>query len=399
MKPPVLLALTSHGNAPYLMVTRLARALGNVQVVIPDYYGDPQRKILMEEMPGCESQVYLSRELGELLSPLLLEGESGKSFSEFGENLADPANPKSITAIENSLGALLRNGFAAISMDGRSSSRFSLSDFAGVLNTTLPLRVNLPVHVFFFTAWMSDLYGILPQGDVSKESKEALEKLETFADLWRRVESTYSHSFIPRIHALSYRKDKIKGVIHTPPLAFKRPIVNKLQQKSILFIPSGTRTDVHSLNRLAKQLPERYHRLVLGHLRNHGDFSAEQFSRVNGSVFGDTNLSGVVARGGWGTIWECLANIKPLAVSRMTYAEDPEMGHTQVTLEKVGLGLVVDGSILPFLEPDRLQQISQSIQQVREEDKQIFGSWADDGIGFIAHTLRSLLPNWMPNAS
>ncbi len=85
MTPPVLLALTSHGNAPYLMATRLARALGNVRVVIPDYYGNPQRKILMEELPGCESQVYLSRELGKLLMPLLLDANSETSFSEFGE--------------------------------------------------------------------------------------------------------------------------------------------------------------------------------------------------------------------------------------------------------------------------------------------------------------------------
>ena len=331
--------------------------------------------------------------------PLLLDGSRDLSFSEFGKTLADPTNPNGIIAIENSLGEMLRDGFAAESLDGRSRTRFSLSDFSGILNTTLPLRVNLPVHVFFFTAWMSDLYGIIPEGDLSEESVIAQEKLKPFADLWRRVEFTYTHAFIPRIHAFSYCKDKIKDVISTPPLAFKRPIVNQLKQRSILFIPSGTRTDVHSLNHLAAQTPENYERLVLGHLRNHGDFSASRFARVNASVFGDPSLSGVVARGGWGTIWECLANIKPLAVPRMSYAEDPEMGHTQVTLDKTGLGMVLDGSILPFLESDRLQQISQSIQQVREEDKRIFGSWADDGIGFIAHSLRTQLPNWLPIAS
>jgi hypothetical protein len=75
------------------------------------------------------------------------------------------------------------------------------------------------------------------------------------------------------------------------------------------------------------------------------------------------------------------------------------MGHTQVTLEKTGLGMVLEGSILPFLEDGRLQQITESIRQVRDEDKRIFGSWADDGIGFIAHSLRNQLPDWLPDAS
>ncbi len=176
-------------------------------------------------------------------------------FQNSEKFLADPTNPNGITAIENSLGEMLRVGFVAESLDGNSHNRFSLSDFAGVLNSTLPLRVNLPVHIFFFTAWMSDLYGIIPDGDVSIESQMAQEKLKPFTDLWRRAESTYTHSFIPRIHAFRYCKDKIKDVIHTPPLAFKRPIVNQLKQRSILFIPSGTRTDVHSLNHLAAQSP------------------------------------------------------------------------------------------------------------------------------------------------
>ena len=60
MNPPALLALTSHGNAPYLMAARLARALGNIRVVIPDYYGDPQRKILREELPGCRNRRSIS---------------------------------------------------------------------------------------------------------------------------------------------------------------------------------------------------------------------------------------------------------------------------------------------------------------------------------------------------
>jgi len=392
MNPIVFLALTSHGNAPYLMVTRLARALGNVRVVIPDYYGNSQHKILKEELPECKHLVYLSREMGKILSPLLLDGSLNSSFAEFGSRIANPSNPQGVDQIENSLGKLLMDGIPATSLDGLDTTRYQLKDFAGVLNTTLPVRVNLPLHVFFFTAWMSDLYGALPPGDDTAASHKTHEMLAPYASLWKRVEDTYTHAFIPRIHAFSYREQPISRVVHTPPLAFKRKVVNQLPGKSLLFIPSGTRTDVHVLNRLAVEMSVNYQRLVLGHLRDHGDFPAQMFKRVNASTFGDASLTGVIARGGWGTIWECLANEKPLGVPRLTFADDPEMGHSQATISHTGLGKIVDESLLPFLKDESLADIKKHIQQIRAEDRRQFGSWADDGIGFIAHTLQSQLP-------
>jgi hypothetical protein len=397
MNPPVFLALTSHGNAPYLMVTRLARALGNARVLIPDYYGNTQHKILKEELPECQHLVYLSRELGEILSPLLLDGSQNSSFAEFGSRVANPANPQGVDQIENALGKLLVDGIPATSLDGLDKTRYLLKDFTGVLNTTLPLRVNIPLHVFFFTAWMSELYGTLPPGDDSTASRKTHEMLAPYASLWRRAEAAYTHAFIPRIHAFSYREQPIPRVIHTPPLAFRRPVIQQLTGKSILFIPSGTRTDVHHLNRLAVETTADYQRLVLGHLRDHGDFPSHVFKRVNASSFGDEHLTGVIARGGWGTIWECLANEKPLAVPRLTFADDPEMGHTQAAIMHTGLGRIMDDSILPFLADESLSEIKQRIQQIRAEDKRHFASWADDGIGFIAHTLRSHMPELSVN--
>jgi hypothetical protein len=73
------------------------------------------------------------------------------------------------------------------------------------------------------------------------------------------------------------------------------------------------------------------------------------------------------------------------------------MGHTQAAILHTGLGRILDDSILPFLADESLSEIKQRIQQIRAEDKRQFASWADDGIGFIAHTLRSHIPELSVN--
>ncbi len=124
MNTPALLAITSHGNAPYLMASRFAKALGNNPVVIPHYYGDAQISILRDEIPEMSGRIYLSTELGELFKPLLLDAEKELSFSEFGALLARDDNPFSARAIENKLAKVLEEGIPATSLDGVDHKRF-----------------------------------------------------------------------------------------------------------------------------------------------------------------------------------------------------------------------------------------------------------------------------------
>ncbi len=265
MTSRILLGLTSHGNAPYLMATRFARALGDHSIVIPHYYGDVQTAILREEIPEMSGRVYLSRELGELFRPLLLDAGNGKTFPEFGSMLARDNHTFSTRSIENKFNKMLEEGLPAVSLDGTEHKRFQKSDFAAVINTTLPIRVDLPRSYFFFTARMSDLYGLAPDGDDSCETREAVSELQPYAKLWAEVEATFDREFIPRINAFSYRSQNADPkVIHTPPFAFTRPEIHILERKSFLFVPSGTRTDLSKLHQIAATIPSEYDSLVLG---------------------------------------------------------------------------------------------------------------------------------------
>jgi hypothetical protein len=388
---PALLAITSHGNAPYLMASRFAKALGNSPVVIPHYYGDTQISILRDEIPEMSGRIFLSTKLGKLFKPLLLDAEKGLRFTEFGALLVKDDNPFSVRAIENMLVKLLDEGIPATSLDGVEDKRFYRSDFSATINTTLPIRVNLPRSYFFFTAKMSDLYGLPPAGDNSVDTMSAVDDLLPYAKLWAEVEDTFDIEFIPRINAFSYRQNYLAPkVIHTPPFAFARPVVNLLSRESILIVPSGTRTDLGKLHQIAESIPPEYDRLILGSMGSNRDFPENIYRYVGANVFGDPKLIGVISRGGWGTIWECLANIKPDALASTTFVEDPEMGHTQKTMEKLGLAEIINGSAASFLKEEIREKIVVKMNKEKEIDIQQFGPYANDGYGYIASKIHEM---------
>jgi hypothetical protein len=391
MNIPALLAITSHGNAPYLMASRFAKALGDYPVVIPHYYGDAQISILQDEIPEMCGRIFLSTELGDLFKPLLLDAEKGLRFSKFGASLARNDNPFSARAIENKLSKVLDEGIQATSLDGTEHKRFYRSDFSATINTTLPIRVNLPWSYFFFTAKMSDLYGLSPEGDSSIDTMNAVADLLPYAKLWAEVEDTFDIEFIPRINAFSYRQNyHAPKVVHTPPFAFARPIVNILNKESFLIVPSGTRTDLKKLHQIADSIPPEYERLVLGSKGLNRDFPEKKYRYVNATIYSDPLLKGVISRGGWGTIWECLVNVKPDALAQTSFVEDPEMGHTQKTMEKLGLAKIINGSAASFLQDETRENIIIKMVEEKKIDLQQFGNYADDGYGYIASKIHEM---------
>ncbi|MBA4419989.1 MAG: hypothetical protein C0391_02465 [Anaerolinea sp.] len=389
MKVPALLALTSHGNAPYLMAARFARALGDYIVVIPDYYGEMQAAILKEEIPQMNKRVFLSKELGDLFKPLLLDSSTGVNYARFGAKLVDENNPMNAKQIEGKLAAMLKDGIPARSLDGSTQKRFQPEEFCAVINSTLPLRVDLLHSIFFFTGRMSRLYGTVPPGEEEPEAHQTVDELAAYAKLWVEVEDTFDVEFIPRINALSYREDAAdERIIFTPPLTFTRPISRKLERPGILFVPSGTRTDLYKLHRVAETLPAEFQPLVLGSNSNNPDFPADKFTYVRADIFGDANLAGVVSRGGWGTIWECQSNLKPAALVRTSFVEDPEMGHSQFVLKERGLVEILDDSISPFLAAGKLEQLKNTFIKESKLDEILFGEFAGNGFAFMADKLR-----------
>jgi len=231
-------------------------------------------------------------------------------------------------------------------------------------------------------------------GEIQPGTSAALKMLEPFARLWADVEETFDTAFVPRINAFSGQAEHPDDrMILTPPLAFKRKVSVNLEKPGILFVPSGTRTDLEKLLQTAVTIPAEYQKLVLDSGGSNPDFPVDQFTCVNAEVFGDSNLAGVVSRGGWGTIWECLVNQKPTAMVQTSFEEDPEMGHSQAALTALGLAETIEASIKLFLKPDVIRILTSNMRMEQEKDLELFGDLAGDGFAYMAEQTKTLWLN------
>jgi hypothetical protein len=390
MKRQPILAITSHGNAPYLMAAKLAHELGDQLVVIPHYYGHTQERILEDEIPTGGKSIFLSKELGNLLWPLLFDHQNSHSFTDFSNTISNTQNQAGILQTENRLGQMLADGIPATSLDGTQNIRFAREDFWGAINLAQPLLVNLSQQVFFFTGILSKVYGTLPDGCNDTASIQACELNQPYARLWKRFEDRCPVKFIPRIHACSYHHGLDQSVIPTPPLAVRRAPVTMLSNPGVLFSPSGTQTDTDKLKSVSTQIPADYEKYVLTGRNSQEEFVPAGFRQVSADVYSDPRLEWVISRGGWGTTWECLMNKKPLLVVQTTYQEDPEMGHTQKSLDQLGLAAIWNGAGTGFPDDLERDRIHARMQVEQQEDERVFGPFARNGYAFIAKKIREL---------
>ena len=142
----------------------------------------------------------------------------------------------------------------------------------------------------------------------------------------------------------------------------------------VLFSPSGTGTDVKRLTEFAGLVPNSLKKYVLAGMRDTADFPEQQFLRVNASSYADPAIQWVASRGGWGTVWECEMNMKPMIVVETTFVDDPEMGHSQKALEQLGLAKVFRSGQDGFPTEQDRARIYSRLQEERNTDE--IGIWS-----------------------
>jgi hypothetical protein len=219
-----------------------------------------------------------------------------------------------------------------------------------------------------------------------------ISKQRGLAEAWNLVERDAAIRYVPRINAFSYQNRIESDLVYTPPFAPRRDRTELLENETILFVPSGTGTDVQKLERIKTSIPKQFQILEM----TSDGFSKAGFDKTNSTgrsaIYGDTQLQAVIFRGGWGTVWECLQNGIPMGVVRTTYLEDPEMGHSHLSLERLGLGRILDESIKPMLQGTELESIRTRITDEQNQDILEFGNLSQNGFEFIAEDLQRSFP-------
>ena len=354
------LVLPAHGNAPYLLGVRLLRNVADC-ICLPDFYGDAQRSILREEFPADADRIFLSGELGALLRPLLLDRASTPDIDSFSRSVRE-----NVDAISKSLETLCRDGLSAVSLNNetRTFPRFDLA-----LNTGLPVHAPTRPAFFAFVGKMSAIYELSPY-----QSADIL----ALAQTWKQIEASFERMFIPRLNSLSYLDYDQSGITFTPPFARPYPHDDTaLPQGSALVIASGTGLDVEKLLQLTASHPAHYVTL--------SDSPAQvPFARVPSGVWGNGSLSAVLARSGFGSIWQAMVNQKPIGVIRPRPQDDPEVFHNAQVVEWSGIGRILDDNAAPLFES--LPRFTSAIRGQLDVEMEQFQTV--DGIAYTSADLR-----------
>ena len=357
------LVLPAHGNAPYLLGVRLLRNVSDF-ICLPDFYGDAQRSILREEFPADADRIFLSGELGSLLRPLLLDRASTPDIDSFSRSVRE-----NVDAISKTLETLCRDGLSAVSLNNetRIFPRFDLA-----LNTGLPVHAPTRPAFFAFVGKMSAIYELSPY-----QSADIL----ALAQTWKQIEASFERMFIPRLNSLSYLDYDQSGITFTPPFARPYPHDDTaLPQGSALVIASGTGLDVEKLLKLTSSHPTNYFTL--------SDSPTQiPFARVSSTAWGNPNISAVLARSGFGSIWQAMVNQKPIGVIRPDAKADPEVFHNAKTVEWSGIGAVLDESVMPLT--DGLAHFSSKLNEQMKINIGMFGTM--NGIEYASAQLTRYL--------
>jgi hypothetical protein len=357
------LVLPAHGHAPYLLGVRLLKNVAD-EILLPDFYGATQQRILREEFPADADRIFLSPQLGALLKPLLLDQAFTPDVDSFSRSVRE-----NFATTSRALDTLCRDGIPAVSLHNQ-PKKFSRFDLA--LNTGLPVLSPLRPVFFAFVGRMSAIYELSPYQSAD---------IRTLAETWKLIEATFACMYVPRLNSLSYLDYDPSGITFTPPFARPYPRDDTaIPHGATLVIASGTGLDVEKLLQLAASHPADY-------VTFSGSPECVPFARVPSAVWGNGSLSAVLARSGFGSIWQAQVNQKPIGVVRPHPQDDPEVFHNAKAVEWSGIGAALDESVMPLV--DGLARFSENLKAQMEIDLGMFGTM--NGIEYAsAHLARYL---------
>ena len=358
MTQHVIFVNPSHGNEPYILGTQIAKALGErlkkkgheITIILPYIYtkGERQLRILEKEV-GLDANCILDKKLGSFYHELLFQGNDFKKYLEaICTKRAD---------VERRVREHLTETYKPITIELNIGSRFTSG---------------APTY-YAFPALLSELLHYALKESVLKElfTEELLHKTLT---LVKEVDSRYKKIFIPSYHLFSW--DKTRKLhpteIPTPPLKpLVTPSKKNIPKGSVFCMISGTDSEVENILERARLLQKQGTHVLVAPLTLTEEF--EKMSPLD--AIPNPNLTKVITRAGWGTLWICQQAGVEVEVIPYTPNDDPEIFYNLKTLENI-----------PLLEGTATQ-------------RELFGEENMDGIAFVANKIVEDLQLLIPLSS
>jgi hypothetical protein len=305
-----------HGNEPYILGANIAKNLSErleqkqgfaPTIIMPDLYGERQRRILKEEGLVSEKMVFDKR-IGNTSKPLLFAN------ADFNKNLIN---------------------VLAFQEDIQRTVRYELSKYSGSIIeiNTGAMYTSEELSFFAYPITYTELF---EETWCEEELVETIDlsNLEICHNIMQKVEQDIDLFFIPSYNPFSYQSERRLNTrkIATPPL---KPMLAKdlqeIQENSVYVMFSGTGTQTGELSEVVRKLEEEGRNVIIPYWVN----KDMDIQRAGPNIINNSNLTKVIGRAGWGIIWTCQNAGTKFEHLPYIVGDEPEIYFNIETLETV----------------------------------------------------------------
>lgn len=326
----------AYGFGPFLRTTELALATSDeifkntgerLGVIVPWVYGEPQKRILLEEFGSVlESRpdaIVLDKRIGAQLE-LLFYGEKGyeESLRFFYKNHL---------RVTDAINHYIANGIVAETMFGEP---ISISKSAIAFCISRAPRAYFDIEPSYYTSfgYVSQIHEMsLDVAEIGSDRKLREETIPLLID----IEKKHRLHFISEpgtFNFLEKSNNRYVGEILTPPNALEPKTPQCLDIKKGIYV---TITGIPGLERLFQEA----HQLGFQFYSNKSKIVPDSIQALP-HVLRCPQISLHFARAGWGSIWYSMFTGVPLVVPKYDSHDDPEIFFNNICVEKLGLGIV-----------------------------------------------------------
>jgi len=321
------------GFGPFVRALDLAREIRSelrkklreqIVVVVPWVYGDAQKRIIEEEVTNNTeliNSIYLSKDLGDCLKPLLFNGNHFNKTLEAIVNQFEKQKQKLNSLLKSTLQVV--NLVGEVKMLAGSSIRLEVSRNP-VIST--PIECAYYTSIGYFTEILQQL---LIEQELGTIDYSLIEKtLPTV----QKLETDFRIHFQPKINSLSFKQDRsslFPSEVTTPPLLRKPAHCSLSIDKGIYISLSG----ISGLNIL-------YEEAMQLQVRKYANYNYDGLTPdciLPPSVISHHSITGIFARAAWNTIWLSNLTQTPLICPEYTEGDNPEIFFNLKTIQKYEL--------------------------------------------------------------
>ena len=338
----------AYGTGPYLRTTELALAFNDelekhgmerLGIIVPQVYGEKQKRIMFEEFSGNADEIFLDEKLGKIL---------GSVF--YGDNTYEEALLKwsnNVKEISAEAKKHLSGKISAISLSGK-TAEIDGGDIVLELNRSP--RIRYDVAPSYFTT-----FGYI--GEILENVKNVPEnKISVRRDLLNKgIKAANWVEANQNIHAIAYPatfswqstyKARYDSEILAPPISRPYPDNSEIFEPGVFV----TITGIPGLERLyadAKRLEIK--------LYSSDEKSVPRSEKKLPHVIPNPNIILQFARSGWGSVWISMISGTPLVVPDFDPKDDPEIYFNNLAVEKLGIGVIYRGQPLEKILEQRAE--------------------------------------------